>query len=133
MTAIALLNPESDPHVVADTLLTAEGRDPNSQPIIWLPSLGDFRSEWGTQKYPWYMARLGRKTFFLPNSSGILAFAGHCPTAFKFWAELSSKFVNTAGYQPDQKIDRAMVVQCRRRLNTVPGGQFSVGDNNLDF
>lgn len=46
MTAIALLNSENDPHVVADTLLSADGTDPNEEKTIWLPALGQVDSEW---------------------------------------------------------------------------------------
>lgn len=84
MTAIALLNSENDPHVVADTLLSADGADPNKDKSIWLPALGYIHSEWENEDGKWHIPRLGRKTFAVPVSSGILAFAGHCQSAFNF-------------------------------------------------
>ena len=47
MTAIALLNAETDPHIVADTLLSVDGEDPRKIKKIWLPALGDVQSQWG--------------------------------------------------------------------------------------
>lgn len=109
MTAIALLNPESSPHVVADSLLSASGRDPRQSKIVWLPALGSIRSEWGSDDEPWHITRLGRKSFFLPNSSGVLVFAGDCRTAFNFWAELSDAIANVALYDSSVRVRRALV------------------------
>jgi hypothetical protein len=94
MTAIALLNSDFEPHLVADTLLSAEGPDPNASKTIWMPALGSVQTEWGVDGAVWHISRLGRKSFFLPNQSGVLAFAGSCSAAAEFLDELSSAFRN---------------------------------------
>ena len=59
MTAIALLNAETDPHIVADTLLSVDGEDPRKIKKIWLPALGDVQSQWGEGGDRWHISRLG--------------------------------------------------------------------------
>lgn len=44
MTAIAILNAESDPHLIADTLLVCQGEDSRSGKTVWLPSRGNIDS-----------------------------------------------------------------------------------------
>lgn len=109
MTAIALLNSENDPHVVADTLLSADGADPNKDKSIWLPALGYIHSEWENKDGKWHIPRLGRKTFAVPISSGILAFAGHCQSAFNFWDELSTHFYSRQAYDPSYSLTKDRV------------------------
>ncbi|MBY4731533.1 hypothetical protein K6V90_13430 [Cupriavidus pauculus] len=109
MTAIALLNPESSPHVVADSLLSAAGRDLRQKKTVWLPALGSIRSEWGSEAEPWHITRLGRKSFFLPNFSGVLVFAGDCRAAFNFWEELSDAIANVALYDNSVRVRRSLV------------------------
>lgn len=109
MTAIALLNSENDPHVVADTLLSADGADPNKYQSIWLPALGDIHSEWENKDGKWHIPRLGRKTFAVPVYSGLLAFAGHCSSAFNFWDELSAHFYSRQAYDPNYSITKDIV------------------------
>lgn len=124
MTVIALLNPDHDPHIVADTLLSADGTDPDPIKKVWLPALGSIQSEWIGDDGPWYVARLGRKTFFLPNKSGILAFAGDCSAAFEFWAELSNAFLNAAHYDPEIPMMRELVDRVLR--HTSGAAKFSL-------
>ncbi len=109
MTAIALLNSENDPHVVADTLLSADGADPNKDKSIWLPALGYIHSEWENEDGKWHIPRLGRKTFAVPISSGILAFAGHCQSAFNFWDELSTHFYSRQAYDSNYSLTKDRV------------------------
>lgn len=123
MTVIALLNAEQEPHIVADTLITADGKDPNVNQRIWLPAVGAWPSQYGTEANPWYIARLGRKTFALPNGSGMLAFAGNCRDAFEFWSELSAKIINAAGYCSEQRVDEVMVNQA---LASIGGQHISL-------
>lgn len=118
MTVVALLNVENDPHILADTLLTVEGDDPNDPKSVWLPSVGQTQSERGTSADPWYIARLGRKTFFLPNHGGVIAFAGHCNAAFRFWAELSKIIMNFGGYDSGVLVDRLMLDQALSRVDS---------------
>lgn len=40
MTAVALLNAYSTPFLLADTLLTSEGKDPEQDRIAYLPGVG---------------------------------------------------------------------------------------------
>jgi hypothetical protein len=123
MTVIALLNVESDPHILADTLLTVEGCDPREYKSVWLPSVGQIPSQCGTPTEPLYIARLGRKTFFLPNYGGVIAFSGDCKAAFSFWAELSANVMNVAGYHSGLLIDRRMLDQA---LSRVDHGKFAL-------
>jgi hypothetical protein len=109
MTAIALLNSEKDPHVVVDTLLSAEGEDPNEKKFIWLPALGKIDSEWERETKIWHISRLGRKSFALPNRSGLLAFSGDCRAAFDFWSELSDDFHQRSLYDSNCKISKEKI------------------------
>jgi hypothetical protein len=104
VTAIALLNVEADPHIGEDTLISAQVRNPKSLRLVWLPAQGLVSSEYKSPEGDWYIARLGRKTFFLPNGAGILAFAGDCQAAFQFWAALSEKYLVRESYEPSFRI-----------------------------
>ncbi|WNO03995.1 hypothetical protein [Rhodoferax mekongensis] len=123
MTVIALLNVENDPHVVADTMLSAEGEDTRVNKTVWLPSLGQVQSTFGSEGNPWHIVRLARKTFFLPNHGGVLAFAGDCKAAFGFWKELSANIMTIAGYQPGLDIDREMI---ERAIGRSDGTSFNL-------
>lgn len=125
MTAIALLNVENDPHLVADTLLSVQGRDPKSPRRVWLPALGFVSSEYQSLEGDWYIARLGRKTFFLPNGAGILAFAGDCQAAFQFWAALSEKYLVREAYEPSFRMDSDFIDQTIHQMG-ARGGLFSL-------
>lgn len=109
MTAIALLNSESHPCLVADTLLSVEGYDPNEIKNIWLPALGDVPSEWSDKNGPWYISRLARKTFCLPNQSGFLAFAGDCAAAIGFVSDLAEQFLYIYQYDKTAHINSLLV------------------------
>ncbi|WP_370613227.1 hypothetical protein NMC96_14135 [Citrobacter portucalensis] len=106
MTAIALLNSEKEPHIIADTLLNTDGPDLSQKKTVWLPALGETCSEWTTDNKRWHITRLGRKTFILPNRSGLLAFSGECRDAFNFWCDLSADFLNRSNYEPTSNITR---------------------------
>lgn len=121
MTVIALLNAERDPHVVADTLLSAQGEDPRTNKTVWLPSLGQVSSTIGTEDAPSYIVRLARKTFFLPNHCGVLAFSGDCSAAFGFWRELCASILSLSGYQPDMRVDRGLI---ERAVSRSHGDRF---------
>lgn len=116
MTAIALLNSELDPHLIADTLLSVEGADPDVKKTIWLPALGNTCSEWGEEEKLWHISRLGRKSFFLPNQSGVLSFAGVCAPAAKFLDELSKAFRNVYQFDQSAKVDSEFI---NRALNNT--------------
>lgn len=105
MTAIALLDVENDPHLVADTLLSAAGPDPATEKTLWLPALGCVSSEWRDPRGPFHLCRLARKTFVLPNNGGIVAFAGDCATAFALWAQLSEMIQRNVGFDPAFRVD----------------------------
>lgn len=117
MTVIALLNVENDPHVVADTLLSAEGQDLRKNTTVWMPGLGQMSSSLGTKEDPWYIVRLARKTFFLPNYSGVLAFAGDCSAAFDFWREFKARILTLGAYQSDLLVDRSMIERAINHSN----------------
>jgi hypothetical protein len=116
MTAIALLNAANDPHLVADTLLSAEGPDPRAKKRIWLPALGSVKSEWATDDGKWHISRLGRKTFALPNRCGVLSFSGDCGAAFRFWDKLSETWHQVSGYDPLARIDRSTLDRILHRM-----------------
>lgn len=109
MTAIALLSAQIDPHIVADTLLTANGQDPRATKKIWLPALGDVLSEWGEGDGRWHISRLTRKTFVLPNKSGVIAFAGMCTPAIHFINDLSEAFRNKYQYDELARVDEELI------------------------
>ena len=109
MTAIALLNAETDPHIVADTLLSVDGEDPRKIKKIWLPALGDVQSQWGEGGDRWHISRLARKTFVLPNNSGVLAFAGSCTPAIHFLDNLSEAFRNKYQYDECARVDKELI------------------------
>ncbi|MDQ1091060.1 hypothetical protein QE400_000473 [Xanthomonas sacchari] len=105
MTAIALLDVENDPHLVADTLLSAAGPDPAAEKTLWLPALGLVTSEWQDSSGTFHLCRLARKTFVLPNNGGIVAFAGDCATAFALWTQLSEVIKRNAGFDSAYRFD----------------------------
>lgn len=109
MTAIALLNAENDPHIVADSLLSVDGPAAEDRKQFWLPAVGRVPSEWGRDGQTWHVSRLGRKMFTLPNRSGILCFAGDGTSAYRFWGALSDKWATASGYDPLARIDGAML------------------------
>ena len=109
MTAIALLNAGTDPHIVADSLLTVDGYAPEDKKKIWLPAVGLVQSEWGRDGNVWHVSRLGRKMFVLPNQSGILCFAGDGSAAYRFWGALSDKWSASSSYDPQIRIDEPML------------------------
>ncbi|SDS18187.1 hypothetical protein SAMN05216198_1375 [Halopseudomonas litoralis] len=109
MTAIALLDAENSPYLIADTLVSVETADPNPEKKIWLPALGSINSEWGTPPNLWHISRLARKTYFLPNSSGVLAFSGNCAVAADFLRELSRKFLTSYSYDRSLRISRQTI------------------------
>ncbi|MBU4636278.1 hypothetical protein AB4P91_08880 [Pseudomonas sp. B21128] len=109
MTVIALINPETDPHLIADCLISADGEDRRDKQLVWLPSLGLIRTGWQEPKGPWHIVRMGRKTIILPNNGGILAFAGDCKSAFEFWISLSDTINNKHGYNPDARVDSGLI------------------------
>lgn len=117
MTVIALLNVENDPHVVADTLLSAGGKDPRSNTTVWMPSQGHVSSALGAKDDPWYIVRLARKSIFLPNYSGVLAFAGECVAAFEFWREFKAHLLTLGAYQSDLRVDRSMIERAVNHSN----------------
>ncbi|MGO4519016.1 hypothetical protein AB4076_00250 [Dyella sp. 2RAF44] len=125
MTAIALLNVNTDPHLVADTLLSVKGQDPKSPRRIWLPALGLVSTEYESHEGVWYISRLGRKTFFLPNGAGILAFAGDCHAAFQFWAALSAKYLAREARDPSFRVNAALIDQTIHQLGAC-GRHFSL-------
>lgn len=119
MTAIALLDVAHDPHLVADTLLSAPGSDPSANKRLWLPALGYVRSEWSDTSGPFHLSRLARKTFSLPNHSGIVAFAGSCSAAFALWAQLSEMIKRNADFDPCYRVDAYTLQSALRALGTV--------------
>ncbi|WP_460081684.1 hypothetical protein [Pseudomonas sp. H3_H05] len=111
MTVIALINPESDPHLIADCMISADGPDKRQSMSVWVPSLGLIPSDWSDADGPFHIARMGRKTYILPNNSGILAFAGDCRSAYEFWVALAKSIEIKLGYQPDALIDADTIDQ----------------------
>ncbi|KJZ63652.1 hypothetical protein [Pseudomonas fluorescens] len=105
MTAIALLNADNEPYIVSDSLITAEGPDPDKNKSVWLPAQGQIKSEWIEVDQPdantikiFHITRLGRKCFTLPDNTGILAFADSCEAAYSFWDKLSDKINTNKSY-----------------------------------
>jgi len=105
MTAIALLDVANDPHIVADTLLSASGPDPSPDKELWLPALGQVSSQWQDCNGTFHLCRLARKTFVLPNCGGMVAFAGDCKAAFHLWAQLSEMIKRNVGFDPAYRVD----------------------------
>ncbi|MBT1119034.1 hypothetical protein [Stutzerimonas nitrititolerans] len=124
MTAIALLDAENSPYLIADTLVSVETADPNPEKKIWLPALGSIDSEWGTSPKLWHISRLARKTYFLPNSSGVLAFSGNCAAAADFLRELSRKFLTSYSYDRSLRISRQIIEDSLR--NSSRACEFSL-------
>ena len=121
MTAIALLDTERDPHLLADTLLSAYGTDPSPDKRLWLPALGDVPTEWGVDGARFHLVRLARKTFMLPNGSGIVAFAGDCATAFRMWSELSAMILHKSGFDPAYRVNADALQSVLSRLGGDAG------------
>jgi hypothetical protein len=111
MTVIAIINAETDPHIIADCLLSSDGEDHRNNKHVWIPSLGYIQTDWVGKDGPWHVVRLGRKTIVLPNNGGLLAFAGDCRPAFEFWAMLSEKFNIASAFDPDYLIDSTIIDQ----------------------
>jgi hypothetical protein len=109
MTVIALINPESDPHLIADCLITSDGQDKRASKSIWVPSLGTVQTDWRDLNGPFHLVRMARKTIALPNGGGMLAFAGDCQTAFEFWAALSDAINTKSYYDPNALVDHEML------------------------
>lgn len=112
MTMIAILNADSDPHLLADTLLSVHGADRRGDKEIWLPSLGVIPSEQPTTGDPWYIYRLARKSLALPDGAGMLAYAGTGKEAAVFWAAYSEKILFAKNFDEDRRVDRALLEQC---------------------
>lgn len=111
MTVIAIINADTDPHIIADCLLSADGEDRRETRHVWIPSLGLVPTDWKGHDGPWHVVRMGRKTIVLPNNGGLLAFAGDCRPAFKFWALLSEKFNVASGFDQNYLIDSTIIDQ----------------------
>jgi hypothetical protein len=109
MTIIALINPESDPHLIADCLITSDGQDKRASKSIWVPSLGIVQTDWQDLNGPFHLVRMARKTIALPNGGGMLAFAGDCQPAFEFWAALSDAINTKSYYDPSALVDHEML------------------------
>jgi hypothetical protein len=109
MTVIALINPESDPHLIADCLITSDGQDKRACKSIWVPSLGVVQTDWRDLDGPFHLVRMARKTIALPNGGGMLAFAGDCQPAFEFWVALSDAINTKSCYDPSALVDHEML------------------------
>jgi hypothetical protein len=94
MTALALLNAYNDPHLLIDTLVTADGHiDQELKDRAWIPALGHVSRNYSNENGPFHIVRLGRKTMVLSDGSGIVGYAGDCSVAFKFWCILSERIL----------------------------------------
>ncbi|MBC8999209.1 hypothetical protein IAI51_22030 [Pseudomonas sp. N40(2020)] len=109
MTVIALINHESDPHLIADCLITSDGQDKRASKSIWVPSLGVVQTDWRDLDGPFHLVRMARKTIALPNGGGMLAFAGDCQPAFEFWVALSDAINTKSHYDPSALVDHEML------------------------
>ncbi|WP_338473924.1 hypothetical protein V3H56_23700 [Pseudomonas sp. MS646] len=127
MTVIALINPEHDPHLIADCLISADGPDKRQSMSVWVPSLGLIPTDWHDQDGPFHIARMGRKTYLLPNHSGMLAFAGDCRSAYEFWVALSQSIEIKLGYQPDALIEAAMIDQVLMSMGATASAFHMLG------
>ena len=105
MTAIALLNAELEPHLVADTLLTADGVDQRPDSRTWLPALGMVPTNYQFGEKAMHLSRLARKTFILPCGSGVLAFAGDVSDAVCFWKALSERVLGSVAYGGSARVE----------------------------
>lgn len=109
MTVIALINPDNDPHLIADCLITSDGQDGRTAKSIWVPSLGIVQTDWQDLDGPFHLVRMARKTIVLPNGGGMLAFAGDCRPAFEFWVALSDAINTRISYDPGALVDHDML------------------------
>ncbi|EJL01799.1 MULTISPECIES: hypothetical protein [Pseudomonas] len=127
MTVIVLINPENDPHLIADCLISADGPDKRQSLSVWIPSLGLIPTDWNDDGGPFHIARMGRKTYILPNNSGMLAFAGDCRSAYEFWVALSKSIDIKLGYQPDAMIDTNTIDQVLLGMSRTAGAFHILG------
>lgn len=105
MTAIALLNAYASPFLLADTLLTSAGKDPELGRVSYLPGVGQRPSNYLTTKGDRYIQTLGRKTFVFPERSGVMAFAGDLSSAMNVWNNVSARFLNAIFADPSARIN----------------------------
>ncbi|WP_438867729.1 hypothetical protein [Pseudomonas sp. L1(2025)] len=127
MTVIAIINLETDPHLIADCLISADGEDPRKEKKVWLPSLGLIRTDWEGPKGPWHIVRMGRKTIMLPNNGGLLAFAGDCTAAFEFWKHLSDAINSTHGYNPNARVEAGLIERVLSDMGATAGKFHMLG------
>lgn len=127
MTVIALINPENDPHLIADCLISADGPDMRKSMSVWVPSLGLIPTDWHDADGPFHIARMGRKTYILKNNSGMLAFAGDCRSAYEFWVALAGSIETKLSYQPDALIDADTIDQALMGMGRTAGAFHMLG------
>lgn len=104
MTAIALLNAYSTPFLLADTLLTSKGEDPEQDRIAYLPGFGQRPANYVSKEGPRYIQSLGRKSLMFPACSGVMAFAGNLTSAMRLWENVSERFLNQVSFNPTARI-----------------------------
>lgn len=105
MTAVALLNAFSTPFLLADTLLSSSGSDPEVDRVAYLPGVGQRTSNYMSKDGPRYIQSLGRKTFIFPEYSGVMAFAGELSSAMRVWESVSERFLNHISFNPSARIN----------------------------
>lgn len=105
MTAVAILNAYSTPFLLADTLLTSPGKDPEQDRIAYLPGVGQRPTNYISKNGPRYIQSLGRKTFIFPAYSGVMAFAGNLTSAMNLWGNVSDRFLNQFFFNPTARIN----------------------------
>ena len=105
MTAVALLNAYSTPFLLADTLLTSAGKDPEQDRIAYLPGVGERPTNYISKDGPRYIQSLGRKTLIFPAYSGVMAFAGNLTSAMTLWENVSERFLNQVSFNPTARIN----------------------------
>lgn len=116
MTAIAILNAHSDPHLIADTLLSRKDVDLRPDKSVWLPSRGELNTALPGQNR--HIRRLGRKSITLPDGAGMLTYAGEAPPAHEFWAEFSERIQTSKTYDDTRRIDRDMLETILHSMTT---------------
>ena len=105
MTAVALLNAYSTPFLLADTLLTSAGEDPDHDRIAYLPGVGQRPTNYISKDGSRYIQSLGRKTFIFPATSGVMAFSGNLTSAMSLWKNVSGRFLNQVSFNPTAHIN----------------------------